>query len=115
MKLIKVVREILEVIEDIHMRVPLTGNIDFDEGEFYDFDQLWESTALGFDGIGGSMVTMARTYVFIPQGLNRAYVYFGGRFAYECDVNERFKIDLYNHSMAAVKNSGRYKNEQALW
>lgn len=104
MRITKFARELLEVIEDIYRR---TQCID---GDFYDFDQMWASTALGFDGFGGSAMTIARTYVFIPRGYKKAYVYFGSEFAYECDVNEQFEEDLRNHNIAAVRNSGKYKN-----
>ena len=75
----------------------------------YDFDQTWASTALGFGGVGGSAMTTARTYVLIPESdEEKAYVYFGGEFAYRVPINNRFRFDLRAHSMASVDESGRY-------
>lgn len=107
MGLIKTSIELLKISEDMRRR--FYNNIDYDEGELYDFDQTWGSTALGFPGVGGQAMTTARTYVFIPDNLNTAYVYFGSRFAYECDLSEEFKNDLRNRRMADVMHSGKYK------
>lgn len=75
----------------------------------YDFDQMWASTALGFGGIGGSAMTTARTYVLIPASdEEKAYVYYGGSFAYECGINDRFFEDISRHDMASVAENGRY-------
>lgn len=84
---------------------------DYDNGDLYDFDQVWGSTALGFDGVGGSAMTTARTYVFVPGGLNTALVFFRDRFAYQIDnPNEQFWEDVQNHNMASVRESGRYES-----
>ena len=71
----------------------------------------WGSTALGFPGMGGQMMTTARTYVVMPDYDSPIYVYFGSRFAYAVnEMNEWFKEDLRNHRMASVMESGRYKD-----
>ena len=103
--LLKIAGELIDISRDLVWRV---GTTKFDTGELYDFDQTWDSTALGFGGVGGSALTTARTYVFIPDDDDRAYVYFGGRFAYKTPINERFKLDLRTGSMASVAESGRY-------
>lgn len=107
MKLIQTSIDLLKISED--MRVRFYKDIDYDEGELYDFDQTWGSTALGFTGAGGSAMTTARTYVFIPHKSHEAYVYFGSRFAYKCEMNNEFKKDLENHKMAGLMHSGKYK------
>lgn len=118
MLMTKIARELINMSEDLRSRHPAGTN--FDNGELYDFDQVWASTALGFGGIGGSAMTIARTYVFIPaldpfsdyKQDGKAFVYFGGRFAYECDTNDRFWEDVATHRMASVQESGRYKKRK---
>lgn len=108
MGLVSIATEILIISEDLRRR--FNYDKEYDDGELYDFDQTWGSTALGFSGMGGQMMTTARTYVFIPNNLNYAYVYFGARYAYRAEINEAFKEDLRNHRMASVMQSGRYIN-----
>lgn len=103
MNLLDMVIELIIINKDItHRRKKL------EEFDIYDFDQTWASTALGFGGVGGSAITTARTYVLIPYDHLEAYVYFGGRFAYKCDINDRFYEDLRQHKMARVVESTRY-------
>ena len=102
--------EILDMIEELAMveRDILHRTKKLDHYYIYDFDQTWGSTALGFPGCGGSAITTARTYVLVPTERERAYVYFGGRFAYECGINDRFQKDLDKQDMASVVESTRY-------
>ena len=103
MKLTRMAQELLDVNDDLFVRAGTN-----DPEEFYDFDQTWGSTALGFPGMGGQAITTARTYVAIPNYESIAYVYFGGRFAYKAVINERFNEDLAHHCMASVMERGRY-------
>lgn len=73
------------------------------------FPQVWGSTALGFKGIGGQMITSAMTTVVSfrdsqdPSLWAKAYVYFGGRFAYSAHpTNGDFIRDLEGQTMPAV-------------
>lgn len=109
MNLLDMAVELIEINQDIIRR---RKKIE----EFYviDFEQVWGSTALGFGGVGGSAMTTARTYVLMTYDADhleeqKAYVYFGGRFAYECDVNDELMEDIGNCSLASVAESGRYK------
>lgn len=72
--------------------------------EIYDyicFTQVWGSTALGFGGWGGSMMTTALTTIVEVESDNkdntvvsRWYVFFDGQFAYYVDGgNEKFIED----------------------
>ena len=79
MKLLKMARELITITEYLRDKY----GIYYAEGNLFDFDELWGSTALGFGGVGGSAMTWARTYVFIPEGIEEAYVFFGDRFAYK--------------------------------
>ena len=106
MQLIKMAKELLEISQQLRIR--FSYDIDYDEGDLYDFDQTWASTALGFGGIGGSALTTARTYVFIPLNYDKAFVFFGSTFAYECKINDCFREDMRKKRMASVMESGRY-------
>lgn len=103
MNLLDMAIELIRINQDItHRRKKL------EKFDIYDFDQTWGSTALGFGGIGGSAMTTARTYVLIPMDEEKAYVYFGGRFAYQCGINDKFREDLRNRRMSDVMGSGKY-------
>lgn len=105
--LLKVAKELIGVAADLRDRF----GIYYADGDLYDFDQTWGSTALGFGGIGGQAITTARTYVFILDEQVEAYVYFGGVFAYKTPINNKFRKDLRNHNMASVAASGVYKKK----
>ena len=108
MRLLKMARELITITEYLRDKY----GIYFAEGDLYDFDQTWASTALGFGGVGGSAMTKARTYVFIPKDIEQAFVFFGGTFAYATKygskLNDRFWEDVKNCQMASVAESGRY-------
>ncbi len=73
------------------------------------FLQTWGSTALGFDGIGGQMMTSAYTTVFQDEILNVAVVFFDYNLAYIIEnVNDKFIEDLKNRNMCRVSESNKY-------
>lgn len=104
MKILDMAKDLIDIHDDIVRRTQYYGK-DFD---IYDFDQTWGSTALGFGGIGGSAMTTARTYVLVPDDQEIAHVYFAGRYAYTCKINDAFREDLRNRRMADVIASGKY-------
>ena len=105
-KLLKTARQLIEIAEFCRDRF----GVYYADGQLYDFDQTWASTALGFGGCGGSALTTERTYVFIPNTLeDEAFVFFGETYAYTATTNERFWEDVKNHDMASVSGSVRYK------
>lgn len=72
-----------------------------DIGDVDIFVQMWGSTALGFNGVGGASMTDATTIVINCKGAHA--VYFGGRFAYLVPVsNDAFVADLFRRSMVDV-------------
>lgn len=86
--------------------------ISADDFAMYIFEQTWESTALGFGGIGGQAMTTANTYVFIPVACHQnCFVYFDGRFAYQVPYSKSFMEDVRNHSMKSVNQSRLYIKE----
>lgn len=72
------------------------------------FPQVWGSTALGFDGVGGAAITKAYTVIVIgPAG--DACVYFSGRLAYKAQsLNPAFMADMAARNMSAVFDSAKY-------
>ena len=111
-KLTEMAREILNIEADLPYRFNYTEKLHptLDDFELYTFEQTWGSTALGFGGMGGSAITSARTYVFIPwHDSQKCFVYFAGRFAYAVDYSEKFMSDVLDGNVAAVYESGKYK------
>ena len=108
-KLLKMAQQLISISDDLRYKL---RTLDFDNGYLFDFDQTWESTALGFGGVGGSALTTERTYVFMPEDKDFAYVYFGNRFAYKVDnPNDKFFEDIKNCEMSSVKESGKYNGQ----
>lgn len=110
-KLIGMAREILAIEADLPYRFNYKAKTrptinDFD---IFTFEQIWGSTALGFGGCGGSAMTTARTYVFVPKiDEQKCFVYFAGKFAYAVDYSEKFMKDVYNENMESVARAGKY-------
>jgi hypothetical protein len=102
---LKMAKQLISITEQMRNRFC----IYYTNGEMYDFDQTWASTAMGFGGCGGSAMTTERTYVFIPKESEVAYVFFGDGFAYMAHRNEKFWEDVRNHNMASVSGSVRYE------
>ena len=103
--LMESIKDWANIIEDLACREDDILILDCD---VIDFDQTWGSTALGFGGMGGQMMTTARTYIIVYK--NRAYVYFGGRYAYKVPYpfNNAFEDDLAKHSLAPIVASAKY-------
>lgn len=107
MLLMNMVRNWANIIEDLACRV---DDALIQDCYVIDFDQTWGSTALGFGDIGGQMMTTERTYIIVIVHTNRAYVYFGCRYAYEVPYpfNKAFENDMAKHSLAHVVASQKY-------
>ena len=111
-KLTEMARELLAIKADLPFRFKYKEKPypTIDDFELYTFEQTWGSTALGFGGVGGQMITSARTYVFIPISCDqKCFVYFAGKFAYEVDYSEKFMDDVLERNIASVTESGKYK------
>ena len=110
-KLTQIAREILSIKEDLPFRFDYNENPHptLDDFELYTFEQIWGSTALGFGGIGGQMMTEARTYVFVPVNCNqKCFVYFAGRFAYAVNYSREFMEDALKGNVESVSRAGKY-------
>lgn len=80
--------------------------------ELLTFVQTWGNTSGGFEGIGGSAMTEQRTYIFVPTTATESeecLVFFGGKFAYYAPLNETFKKDIQNQSVAGVSSKSKYR------
>ena len=112
-QLVRMASELLAIEADLPYRLDYDKEQPgIDDFELYTFSQIWGSTALGFDGIGGQAMTQARTYVFVPVTCEqKCVVYFAGRFAYKADYCENLKEDIRNQNMVSVSKAGRYVKE----
>lgn len=77
------------------------------------FPQMWGSTALGFDGIGGQAMTEAYTTVVHERVTNTFVIFFGEKPCYSLiDPTEEFFEDLKNLRIAGVNEArDRYVKE----
>lgn len=112
-KIVTMTRELLAIDADLPFRFDYksypTEHPTVDDFELYTFTQTWGSTALGFSGVGGQVITEARTYVFIPQFVHQdCFVYFGSGFAYAVPYSEVFFKDVLNQNMQSVNHKGKY-------
>ena len=74
------------------------------------FCQTWGSTALGFDGFGGSAMTDA--YTTVVNEINSGWygVFFGEELAYLIkEPNEIFFEDMHKFQMKPVSGKSAYK------
>ena len=113
-QLTQMAREILAIESDLPYRLDYNKKPRpyLDEFEIHTFNQVWGSTALGFNGIGGQAMTPARTYVFVPnRDDQKCFVYFGGRFAYTADYCDALLEDIRSQRMAPVSRAGKYKRK----
>ena len=91
--------------KDLGEKLSLESEIDV-----YSFPQTWGSTALGYDGFGGSAMTTAQTIVLYNSKANIVRVYFGSdRLAYQIDnPAEEFFKDLDLKNIKSVQGSEKY-------
>lgn len=75
--------------------------------DIWQFDQTWGSTALGFNGIGGSALTSALTSVVLKTD-GTVDVYFGTRRAYTKKMSQKIMDDVQKFQMASVMDSHVY-------
>ena len=112
----KYFRDVNEMIEEVKEDFKnKTGHALTDmelmyEVSIYTFPQTWGSTALGFGGMGGQMMTQAQTTIIEVNTIsNYAAVFFGGKFAYSVkNMNEAFIKDVSQFRMEPVYKAGKY-------
>ena len=76
------------------------------------FPQIWSSTALGFGGIGGQVMTNAYTTVIYETGSGIYGVFFNERLAYIIEnPNRLFFEELNNRNMECFSRAGKYRKE----
>ena len=98
-------KEIIKTVLKIDDFIQWDGNlVNKQIDDIIIFKQTWASTALGFDGMGGTAMTDAYTTV-LRRG-NSWFVFFGGRFAYKVTNNDKvFKEDMKNKQLRSVKEA----------
>jgi len=108
LRLIRIAKELLQIEEDYPFRLkdPIKNRRDM---VLKMFPQTWESTSLGFGGIGGSAMTEAMTYVLIPNNDSEdSLVYFAGCFAYKIPYSRSFINDVNNEQIESCSNYMKY-------
>ena len=113
-KLTDLAIETLLIEKDIPFRIDYSKEdplykFNIDDFDIYIFSQTWGSTALGFDGFGGQVMTTANTCVLIPKSCNQdCFVYFAGRFAYSVPCSSIFADDVRNYRVVGVEDISKY-------
>ncbi len=95
----------------IHKDIPYRFNRqnDIHNFEMETFTQMWGNTSGGFETIGGSAMTIQRTYVFIPVNCDdNCIVYFDGRFAYSVPYSDVFIKDVRERRIAGYHHKDKY-------
>lgn len=67
---------------------------------YYIVNQLWSNTSCGWEGIGGSAMSYAYSYIIHNQYLKIICVYYSGKLAYiakDDEKLEKFKLDNFNN------------------
>jgi len=113
--------QLLSPIEAVHKALAAAVYRDLpdfsDEREFTIkmFPQVWGSTALGYGGVGGQIMTPA--YTVIVESFTHACVYFGssGKLAYRIDLEAqsaegraKFREDIQCQTMEDKQRSRKY-------
>lgn len=78
----------------------------------WQFDQTWESTALGFNSYGGNTFTSALTSVILKTD-GWVDVYFNTKKAYTKKMTQKLMEDVYRTRMESVMNSHVYDDNSA--
>lgn len=101
MDLSMIAKDILEIKHYMDCSGEGTYTCNWELKVFY---QMWCNTSCGFEGIGGSAMTNAPTYILIDKNENISYVFFNGRFAYKCLFDKKFNDDLIKESIAGAQS-----------
>ncbi len=106
--------ELLHINEDFPFRLEHPQNTRISDFELYDFTQVWGDTTCGFGGVGGQVMTAARTYVLVPVSCDeKCLVYFGSRFAYAVPYSQVFIEDVRGGRVEPVYKKGKYLKKES--
>lgn len=106
--LVGIAMDLLAIHKDIPYRFKNRQN-DIHNFEMETFTQMWGNTSGGFETIGGSAMTVQRTYVFIPVNCDdNCIVYFDGRFAYSVPYSDVFIKDVRERRIAGYHHKDKY-------
>lgn len=92
-----------------YLKNPSKNNVN--DFKLYSFEQIWGNTSGGFEGIGGSAMTIQRTYVFVPLAKleeEDCLIFFGSRFAYSVPYSEVLKQDIKKNNVAGLSEKSKY-------
>lgn len=105
----QVASDLLKIDIELPFRIGKRG-VAISDFDLETFEQWWGSTTGGFPGVGGSAITMQRTYVLVSKRDDvKSLVFFGGRFAYSTYGNSLFFEDIEKRNMVSVGNQSKYE------
>lgn len=82
---------------------------NLDDLHVFVFPQTWSSTALGFGGVGGQVMTTAYTIAVLDMYRCNACVFFDGTLAYQVPrFDTVFLNDVHGLSVRPVSQAYRY-------
>lgn len=108
MDIISMCRELLTIEQELPNHCVNFGQYFSQNFQMETFEQVWNNTSGGFEGVGGDMITCERTYVFIPypETDEPCQVYFGGKYAYSVPIEcEKFIKDIKNRQVMGCKKA----------
>ncbi len=109
--LLRMAQSLINIHKEIPSRCKSYGRYGGNDFEIVTFEQVWENTSGGFEGIGGDMITSGTTYVLLPlpdTPNEPCQVYFDGSYAYSVPFeNERFLEDVRNRCVAGKMTARR--------
>lgn len=115
MNLIQTAQEVLNIKQSYNfyldykkLKEQHIKRVDDDDFDIHIFEQMWGNTSGGFEGIGGSAMTMQTTYVLIPKFDHDCLVYFGSKFAYKVPYSQKFIADVLAKNVKGKSNQGYY-------
>ena len=77
------------------------------------FSQCWGSTALGFEGFGGQMMTEAYTSVFEDRVSGIFFIFFGTSLCYKLySPSDEFFEDIKNRNLVGESRISKYLKKE---
>lgn len=80
--------------------------------DFHIIQTTWGNTSGGWQGIGGAAMTTNYTVVIENKMMSAAFIYFGGKLAYICKIDEKYNRDFIKGYRECDELSLLYKVKQ---
>lgn len=83
------------------------NSFQWEDIDIHIIQQVWGSTAGGWQGIGGAAITTYNTVIIENNSLRRVFVFYHGELAYICKLDElylRYKTSNKLHNLPGIAN-----------